>query len=728
MLRDSLVSWRARSARALVAAALLAVAPCALAQSLEELGVSSKALHMQSGVVDTSIDRTDLAAFVLAQPENASPRRVIQLDGPLSPARARALANAGVVLGEYLPMYAYVANLSNADAARLSELNFVRWHGAFETSWKVSPELGQRTYVDPHLSALRDNGLLPVVISMFEGVDLQDAAAMVGALEGVSVVQTWMQGDTPLVAATMPEARVPNLANLSDVAFIADAQDAQLRNNNSRWIVQTNVGNSTTVYDNGIHGEGQVIGMMDGRPAVNHCSFVDPGVAFGAGHRKILAYNTSTSPISSHGTHVAGTAVGDGGQFSSTRGIAYLAKLVYNITPGFQNQNDLINRLQVHHNQGARIHTNSWGDDGTTAYSNWTRAIDVFSRNNEDSAVLFATTNLGSLRAPENAKSVLAVGASRSINQQHLFCSGGSGPTADGRRKPEIFAPGCNTVSSSGSGCGTVGMTGTSMAAPAVAGAMALARQYYTDGYYPSGAANPSDALTPTGALMRATLLNGAVDMTGIAGYPSNLEGWGRVLLENALHFTGETRSLVAIDVRNSDPESLTTGATNEHMFMVDGAGEQLRVTLTFTDWPANTFSAFTPINDINLELVSPSGAIFRGNVFSGGSSVTGGSFDAINSTEQVHVNNPQTGAWRARIIGAAVNQQTQGYGLVISGDVSAGAACIGDVNGDGVVDGSDLAGLLASWGTNNPTTDFNGDGVVNGSDLATLLAAWGSC
>ena len=46
------------------------------------------------------------------------------------------------------------------------------------------------------------------------------------------------------------------------------------------------------------------------------------------------------------------------------------------------------------------------------------------------------------------------------------------------------------------------------------------------------------------------------------------------------------------------------------------------------------------------------------------------------------------------------------------------------DLNGDGAVDGGDLAILLAAWGT--PGADLNGDGVTDGADLAILLAAWG--
>jgi hypothetical protein len=50
--------------------------------------------------------------------------------------------------------------------------------------------------------------------------------------------------------------------------------------------------------------------------------------------------------------------------------------------------------------------------------------------------------------------------------------------------------------------------------------------------------------------------------------------------------------------------------------------------------------------------------------------------------------------------------------------------AILGDLNGDGLVNGADLGTLLGAWGTPGPG-DFNGDGIVNGADLGTLLGAW---
>jgi hypothetical protein len=55
----------------------------------------------------------------------------------------------------------------------------------------------------------------------------------------------------------------------------------------------------------------------------------------------------------------------------------------------------------------------------------------------------------------------------------------------------------------------------------------------------------------------------------------------------------------------------------------------------------------------------------------------------------------------------------------------------VGDLDGDGDVDGFDLAILLAAWGRcDDPAPgscpeDLDGNGVVNGFDLAMLLAAW---
>ncbi|MHC4413642.1 MAG: hypothetical protein ACYS0G_00005, partial [Planctomycetota bacterium] len=56
-------------------------------------------------------------------------------------------------------------------------------------------------------------------------------------------------------------------------------------------------------------------------------------------------------------------------------------------------------------------------------------------------------------------------------------------------------------------------------------------------------------------------------------------------------------------------------------------------------------------------------------------------------------------------------------------------AGCPWDLNGDSVVDITDLLALLAAWGDNpGHPADIDHDGVVGIHDLLALLANWGSC
>ncbi len=54
--------------------------------------------------------------------------------------------------------------------------------------------------------------------------------------------------------------------------------------------------------------------------------------------------------------------------------------------------------------------------------------------------------------------------------------------------------------------------------------------------------------------------------------------------------------------------------------------------------------------------------------------------------------------------------------------------SCMGDLTGDGIVDGADLGRLLGAWGTGAGAADLNQSGLVDGADLGLLLGAWGPC
>lgn len=652
---------------------------------------------------------------------------VVQLDGPMTPERRAALTDAGVRLIDYLPDHAYSADLRRADWDAVGRLGFVAFVGGFDSAWKVDPELGARPVATPERVEIRQRGRIASHVYLFPGVDRQATLDAIRALGGVDVVTEEFIADRIMLQAELTPGAQAGLARIEGVQWIEEAPEVTPRLNTMRWIVQSNQVAQTPVYDAGITGTGQLIAVMDGRVDVNHCSFRDPeGDPIGPDHRKIEAYNTSQSGFDFHGTHVAGIALGDGGSFTSTRGVAFDSRLVFNIEPSFS-QPAMYNRLEQHAMQGAAIHVNSWGNDFTTAYDGLARAIDLFSWMNDDNLVIFAVTNGSVLRNPENAKDVLAVGATDDSPFQHTHCSGGIGPTSDGRRKPEIYAPGCGiNAPQVGTTCQTMPLGGTSMAAPAIGGSAALIRQYFTDGYYPTGVAVPGDGFIPSGALLKAMLLNSTVDMTGVSGYPTSLEGWGRVLLDNVLYFPGDTRSTVVHDVRNNDAGALSTDDSFVMPVEVTSSGERLKVTLVWHDAPAAVQAAFAPVNNLDLEVAGPMGTELLGNVFdtAGGVSRTGGTADLINNVEMVVIDAPTPGTYTIRVNAASVNEGAQGFAVVVSGDVATDD-CPADINGDDELNFFDVSAFLTAFNDLDPIADFNDDGDFNFFDVSAFIAAF---
>jgi hypothetical protein len=206
------------------------------------------------------------------------------------------------------------------------------------------------------------------------------------------------------------------------------------------------------------------------------------------------------------------------------------------------------------------------------------------------------------------------------------------------------------------------------MAAPAISAAALLVRQYFQDGWYPSGAPVTADVRTPTAALVKAMLLNGAVDMSE-KGYGGPKEGFGFPLLDNVLFFSGDPRGLKVWDV----PNAAGLRADDETTYTVKvAAGQPLRVTLAWTD-PVNAMAADPRISsDLNLT-VATSGDEWLGNVFGTKNNITqsqpGGSFDLLNNVELVVRAAPPAGdveiTVRRRKLG---RPDPQGYALVVTG------------------------------------------------------------
>jgi hypothetical protein len=555
----------------------------------------------------------------------------------------------------------------------------VQWVGLYEPAYRLSPEIGRRVHNDPTRRA--DNRLW-LTLDIFPGED------PLAVIEAVRAAGGEIAASLPTLDAHRLHVRIPpglesELARIRGVQWIEEWGEITLRNNITRWVIQSNVSNVTPLWDNGLHGEGQIVGLIDSRINRDSCFFRDPvNNTPGPDHRKLVAYRSSNGfGAGSHGTHTGGTIAGDQEPINgviTSNGMAYRAKISHanlsDIT-GFNNTpSNLGQYLALASGDGARVHSNSWGDDGTTAYTTWCRDIDLFSRQFEDDLVAFAVTNLSTLKTPENAKNCLAVAATQQAPLQHQHGTGGRGPTADGRRKPEVYSPGVGIVSASTSACGTTSFTGTSMACPSTTGIGALARQYFETGFYPTGFPIQGDGFVPTGALVKAVLINATVDMDP-AGYPTNQEGWGRLLADNTFFFDGDTRELIVFDVRNAN--GLTTGGIATHQIHVN-ATSPLKITLVFTDEAAALGAAHTPVNDLDLEVATGGLLSYKGNFFAGGESAQGGAFDPLNNVEMVLLSAPATAEHTIRVYARQVADSPQGYALVVSGDLELPATAFG--------------------------------------------------
>jgi hypothetical protein len=76
--------------------------------------------------------------------------------------------------------------------------------------------------------------------------------------------------------------------------------------------------------------------------------------------------------------------------------------------------------------------------------------------------------------------------------------------------------------------------------------------------------------------------------------------------------------------------------------------------------------------------------------------------------------------------------EDTNSNGVPDCCDAGTSCNCPADIDGNGDVNGIDLAIILDKWGTNGgkdyPNADIDGDGTIAGADLAEVLGNWGAC
>lgn len=425
---------------------------------------------------------------------------------------------------------------------------------------------------------------------------------------------------------------------------------------------------------------------------------------------------------------------------------------------------------------GARVSNNSWGANTAGAYDADAQNYDALVRDaqpsgssvpnagNQEMVIVFAAGNAGSgastVGSPGTGKNIICVGAAENVqafggadgsgvadtgadSANDIISFSSRGPCADGRFKPDLCAPGTHvsggvaqaanpaatgTAIACYDGTGVSGgvssiyfpsagqqfytaSSGTSHSTPGIAGACALLRQYFIN--------QTSNAPSP--AMTKAYLVNSTRYMNGTGAndkLPSNSQGLGSVNLGTA--FDGVPRILR--DQAGAD-KFTSTGQARTNTGIVADVSKPFRVTLAWTDAPGSTTgNAYN--NNLDLA-VTIGGNTYRGNVFSGSASITGGTNDVKNNLECVFIPAGVSGPFTVTVTAANLNSDgvpneapsvDQDYALVIYNALPVGGPAIQGVG---------YALTNENCGTPNGAVDPNETVTLNFSlqNLGTLDA-----
>lgn len=604
---------------------------------------------------------------------------LLQLDYIPRQAAKDALRAQGIELLAYVPDYAWIASLPAADAAAALDLPGVTWIGELTVDDKLDPAIREGRWGDYNLAP---DGTAAVYVVLHGDQSLDAGLALVEAHGGTVVGQ--LQG-IKLLVVEMPLGNVRALAGEAAVQWIEPVGPPLTPSNDG---IRAQIGVDIVNGDPyNLDGTGVDVLVYDSGQAGDHVDF---------GTR--LTHGDGDS-VSDHSTHVAGTVGGDGsnsvnrgGTALQWRGMAPAVDLISYGTsyPGsgvifYENVPDIEADWDAARNtHGADLGTASLGSN---IYYNYPTRCDLMGLYGASSVLIdqivrggnstvglgekyIATWAAGNERGwgtscatygivapPAAAKNPIHVGGSNTNNNTQ-YAHTSWGPTQDGRIKPIVTAGACQT-----SGDGGVTSTddspvnyytvkcGTSMATPAVAGGIALMLQHYRDVYNTTGRFWPSAA--------KAILMQTATDL-GRAG-PDYEWGYGQVNIHAAVDL---------ISRRAFRQDNVAQGAVDVYSMIVPEGLDPLTVSLAWDDHEATLNANPTLINNLDLELVSPSGALWRPWVLNAGSPTADATrgLDNRNNQEQVQVPTPEVGTWIVRVRGTTVPQGPQDYGLACEG------------------------------------------------------------
>jgi len=623
--------------------------------------------------------------------------RLVQFPGPIQDEWYAAMEKAGLEVVTYIPDYAYLVWGDEASVERLADAAPLRWAGLYHPYYALHPALaapeelpdevdvivqvynhaGAETTVQAILDHARTVLRPPYPVLVYTNLGVRVAAAdlpWLSALPDVVNVEPYPR--YRLLDEVQCQIMAGNLnaagTQPSGPGYLAWLQSLGFSTNPNDYPI-------VDVTDDGIddgdatptHADFYVLGSTSNpdRLAYNYNWTSDPLADGGGGHGNINAsivagYNDRT-----------GFPYEDGNGYNYGLGISPYGRVAGSKV--FNNAGDwdapaatqLINNSYL---LGARISSNSWGcgypytacwgayDAEAQEYDYRVRDARPGVTGNQEMIIVFAAGNDGgygsnTVGSPGTAKNVITVGAAENYrpgwtdgcgvgssgadNAQDIASFSSRGPTDDGRVKPDIVAPGTHiqgaaSQSPNYNGNGVcdkyrpsgqtlyAASSGTSHSTPAVAGAASLVYYWYQTRY---GSGQP-----PSPAMVKAYLINATRYLTGTGAggnLPSNSQGFGEVHL--GLAFDNTPRMLV-------DQTHIfgSTGQTYRVSGTVADPGRPFRVTLAWTDAPGPT-TGNAYVNNLDLA-VTVGGQTYRGNVFSGGTSVTGGSADPRNNVESV--------------------------------------------------------------------------------------------
>ena len=402
------------------------------------------------------MNQQTLAAAAAAQPDSAGRGLyVVQFTGPVKEAYKAALTRMGVELGDYLPENAFLVRMTPSLRDQVAGLGFVKGVAHFATQYKVDQQLAKLGDAEEAMVRIATFGL--------------SSKGPVSALAAVGVKPESI--GLGVVTARLNGQRLKELAGSTDVVYVEPVRANSLFNDKAATVMGV-----PPVWKAGLDGNGQVVAVTDtGLDTGKNDTSLHPDFQGQVKSLIALGKQGDASDTLAHGTHVAGSVLGTGKASGGTyKGTAPGAKLVFQSVEDGNGglggiPEDLTQLFRQAYDAGARIHTNSWGvpaTSGGTVYDSQSQAVDRFMWEHPEYTILFAAgndgdhdrdsqTNYNTVSTPGTAKNAITVGASQNdrpdktqgSNIKGMASFSSRGPTADGRVKPDIVAPGTWIVS-----------------------------------------------------------------------------------------------------------------------------------------------------------------------------------------------------------------------------------------------------------------------------------------